>query len=88
MNCWEWPPARLVISLPSDAAKAAGGEAAAAVGLRKPIREDCLTLGLGPEVGLGDEERVNMVVAVTAAGSGLTEEEGRAGGVEALLGRC
>lgn len=73
------------MSLPLEAAEAAGGEAATAAGLRKPIREDCLTLGLGPELGPGDEEDVNVVVA--AARSGLTEEEGRAGGVEALLGR-
>ena len=91
MNCCEWPPARLVIALPSEAAEtveAAAGEAAAAAGLRKPIRDDCLTLGLGPEVGPGDGEGVNVAVAVAAAGSGLTEEEGWAGEEEALLGRC
>ena len=71
----------------AEAAEAAAGEAAAAAGLRKPIRDDCLTLGLGPDVGPGDEEGVNAAVAVAAAGSGLTEEEGWAGGVEALLGR-
>ena len=76
-----------VISLPLGAAEAAVGEAAAAAGLRKPIRVDCLALGLGPKVGPGDEDGVNLAVAVAAGGSGLTKEEGWAGGVEALLGR-
>lgn len=75
------------MSLPWEAAEPAAGEAAAAAGLRKPIRDDCLALGLGPEVGPDDEEGMDLAVAGASAGSGLTEEEGWAGGVEALLGR-
>lgn len=69
--------------LPLAAAEAAAGEAAAAAGLRKPIRDDCLTLGLGPGVGPGEEEGE----AEAAAVSGRRAEEGWAAGLAALLGR-
>lgn len=78
MNCWEWPPGRLAVSVALEAV-GEPEEAAAAAGLRKPIRDDCLTLGLGT----GEEEGV----AVVAVAAGLTEEEGWAGGLVALLGR-
>lgn len=65
----------MIVSVPLEATWEAE-ESAAAAALRKPIRDDCLTLGLGP----GEEEGV-------AVASGLTEEEGRAGGLVVLLGR-